>query len=74
MMKNEPLLTIDNLSLAYKKCVVADVSLRIRAGEILALAGESGCGKTTVLSAVLGISGNGPQDCVRSWQKDILQD
>ena len=34
--------------------IVEDVSFHIRAGEIVGLVGESGCGKTTVASALLG--------------------
>ena len=36
--------------------VVKDVSFDIRRGEILGLVGESGCGKTTLSKAILGIN------------------
>ncbi|UYO92677.1 ABC transporter ATP-binding protein [Pollutimonas sp. M17] len=61
----EPLLTVRNLSVAYGRKrslwkrgpdavgVVDDVSFDLRAGQTLALLGESGCGKTTTAKALL---------------------
>lgn len=37
-------------------CVVKDFNLRIRQGEFVALIGHSGCGKSTVLSILAGLS------------------
>ena len=56
----EPLLTIDNMSVNYRTDdavveAVRGVSLEIRAGETLALVGESAAGKSTVGHAVLGL-------------------
>lgn len=55
-MENE-LLSLEHLSLSYgRRRVVADVSFAVTAGETLAVVGESGCGKTSLLKAILGIS------------------
>ena len=53
-----PLLTIDHLSVAFRqngveRRVVDDLSLRIAAGETLALVGESGSGKSVTALSVL---------------------
>ena len=38
-----------------KKKILKNVSLEVRSGEILALLGESGCGKSSLLKAMLGL-------------------
>ncbi len=55
-----PLLSVRNLSVSYHTPsgplrAVEDVSLEIGPGETLGLAGETGCGKSTVALAVLGL-------------------
>ncbi len=59
-MKTEPVLSIENLTVSYKVQggevrAVDGVSLEINRGEIVAVVGESGCGKTTLAKAVLGL-------------------
>ncbi|MBA3842645.1 MAG: ABC transporter ATP-binding protein [Actinobacteria bacterium] len=52
----ETLLELRGLSVAYGDVRAVDnIDLTISAGEILGLAGESGCGKTTVANAVMQI-------------------
>ena len=55
-----PLARIENLEVSFpgragRVAVVEDVSLEIRAGEVLALVGESGCGKSTTAQALVGL-------------------
>ena len=49
-------LSCENLELELeKKRILKDISLEVRSGEILALLGESGCGKSSLLKAMLGL-------------------
>jgi len=55
------LLEVDHLNVYYRthgkrKQVLHDVSFSIHEGEVLGLVGESGCGKTTLSRAILGIN------------------
>lgn len=61
---DSPLLSVRNLSVSYHTPsgplrAVEDVSFEIRPGETLGLAGETGCGKSTVALAVLGLLDGG---------------
>ena len=52
----EPLVELDDLVVDYGRVRAVDhVSLSIRPGEFVGLAGESGCGKSTVAHALLRI-------------------
>ena len=51
------LLDVSNLTIQYGKNIeatVKDINFSLDKGEILTIVGESGCGKTTVIRAVLG--------------------
>jgi branched-chain amino acid transport system ATP-binding protein len=51
-----PLLSVTNLTAAYGLAqVLFGVSLAVRAGEVVALIGRNGAGKTTCLKAILGL-------------------
>lgn len=59
MNNNENVLTIKNLTVAFEddsgSAAVKGVDLSLHRGEILALVGESGCGKTVLCKSILGI-------------------
>ena len=57
VMKNEVVLAIKNLSVQYQSTgmKVENIDLSIARGKVLGLLGESGSGKSTVCSAVLGL-------------------
>ncbi len=55
MSQSAPLLAIQGLSSGYGAAmVVHNVSLELRAGEILAVLGKNGMGKTTLLKTIMG--------------------
>jgi peptide/nickel transport system ATP-binding protein len=62
MMAQPPILDVRNLRVEYMSqrgavCAVDNVSFHINAGEVYGLAGESGCGKSTIALAVLRVLG-----------------
>ncbi len=60
MSTNEEILRVENLYVKYRSIAgivhaVSDVSFELRKGEVLGIAGESGCGKTTLGYALMKI-------------------
>jgi branched-chain amino acid transport system ATP-binding protein len=54
--RSDPLLEVEGLSAAYGRAqVLFDVSLQVRSGEIVALLGRNGAGKSTTLKAIMGL-------------------
>ena len=53
---NEDVIIVDNLVVGYgEETILENVSFSVSSGEILAVLGESGCGKTTLLRALSGL-------------------
>lgn len=50
-------LSLDGVSIGYgDMTVIRDLTLKLRAGEVLALVGPNGAGKTTILNGVMGLA------------------
>ena len=86
--RTSPILSVKDLSVFYKergkgvfakmehKCVVKDAIFDIYAGETLGLVGESGCGKTSLCKAILGINNDitGKTTCSVIRPQMVFQD
>ena len=51
----EPLLKLSNLNVGFSEDLVQNVSLEVRSGEIIAVLGQSGIGKTTLIRTIAGL-------------------
>jgi phospholipid/cholesterol/gamma-HCH transport system ATP-binding protein len=52
----DPILELRNLRVEFERhCVLRDINLRVPRGQTLAIIGESGCGKTVMLKAMIGL-------------------
>ncbi|HSF82319.1 MAG TPA: ABC transporter ATP-binding protein, partial [Anaerolineales bacterium] len=57
-MKNEAALIVEDLSFRYRdrqELAIRNISLQVAAGELLLIAGASGCGKTTLIRCINGL-------------------
>jgi ABC-2 type transport system ATP-binding protein len=51
----DSIVTVENVSLKYKKTVLTDVSISAVKGDVIGLLGLNGSGKSTLLSAIAGL-------------------
>ena len=52
----DPIIRVENLAAGYgDEIVFTDVSFHVNRGEVLAILGRSGCGKTTLFKALIGL-------------------
>ena len=55
-MADRPIIEVQDLAVGYGETVILqDVNFEIRAGEIFAILGGSGCGKITLLKSMIGL-------------------
>ena len=52
---SESIVSVENVSLKYKKTVLTNVSIEASKGEVVGLLGLNGSGKSTLLSAIAGL-------------------
>src|SRR5216684_1309089 len=51
-----PLIGLENVSIGFdKQLVLQNINLGIKAGQTVAIVGESGCGKTVLLKLIIGL-------------------
>jgi ABC-type Mn2+/Zn2+ transport system ATPase subunit len=56
-MAEAPIISVSQLTLGFgSRIIVHDLTFAIRPGEILGIVGPNGCGKTTLLKVILGLS------------------
>ena len=55
MRQDRPLLVLENLSIGYNAVLASEISARINAGEVIAVLGPSGVGKTTLVRTIAGL-------------------
>lgn len=52
------LISVENLSFSYEKCILNNISLNIEKGEFISIIGPNGAGKSTLLKCMCGIIDN----------------
>ena len=67
-MTAAPALTVEHLNAWYGAAqVLYDVSFSIGRGEVVALMGRNGAGKSTTMKAIMGLIGAAKRDGSRQW-------
>ncbi|MDF3820616.1 ATP-binding cassette domain-containing protein [Leptospira sp. 96542] len=67
-MKEDPIIKVEHLTTGYgQTMVMEDISFSVNRGEIFGILGGSGCGKSTVLKNMIGLS---PPFSGRVWIED----
>lgn len=57
IVKNEAIIRVENFTAAYEEMVIIDnISFEVYRGEVFVILGGSGCGKSTVLKHMIGLS------------------
>ena len=52
---SEPLLILDKLAVGHEKSLIKNINVEVKSGEIIAILGPSGIGKTTLLRTIAGL-------------------
>lgn len=55
MSSSELILSVENLAVGYDEELISEINLEINAGDVIAVIGPSGIGKTTLLRTIAGL-------------------
>ena len=55
LSSSEFILSVEDLSVGYHEVLVSKINLDVKVGEIIAIVGPSGIGKTTILRTIAGL-------------------
>ena len=55
MSSNKLILSVENLTIGYDKALVEGINLEVNVGDVIAVVGPSGIGKTTLLRTIAGL-------------------
>lgn len=55
MSSSELILSVENLAVGYDEELISEINLEINAGDVIAVVGPSGIGKTTLLRTIAGL-------------------
>ena len=74
-MKKEKVLEIDNLNLKLdRKAILKNISLDLKAGEVFAVIGPNGCGKSSLAYTLMGLSGYEPESGIINLNGKEIQE